>query len=117
MRKFSLISTCFLFVLLAGSHAQVVLQRCDRTNLWSGSNSLTVDNTDKKEGVAALQFIETSQTRFVHLEILSLDGCIVKEEPHIQTPATVSLEELTQGMYILKLNSDGGTLSKRLIKQ
>jgi hypothetical protein len=61
--------------------------------------------------------IETRQTTSFHLEILDLDGRIVKEEPHIQTPATVSIEELTQGIYILKLNSDGGTLSKRLIKQ
>ncbi len=56
MRKIFLISFCLLFVLMSGIKAQVVLQRCDRTNLWTGSNPLSLDPVDRIEGAAALQF-------------------------------------------------------------
>ena len=46
----------FVFSLAAETKSQVFLQRCDRTNLWTGSNALTVDSGDKKEGIAALKF-------------------------------------------------------------
>ena len=46
-----------ILVLLAPElKSQVVLQRCDRTNLWSGSNTLLVDNVDKMEGIASIRF-------------------------------------------------------------
>lgn len=45
-----------LLLFLSELDAQLVLQRCDRTNLWSGSNSLSTDTNDKKEGIASLKF-------------------------------------------------------------
>jgi len=51
------IFSCFLLAgMLNCGQAQVVLQRCDLPNLWTGSNPLTVDPEDRKEGAAALQF-------------------------------------------------------------
>jgi len=183
-----LISACFLFLLVAGTSAQVTLQRCDRTNLWGGSNSLTVDNTDKKEGVAAIQFTGigidwfkktfsqtytgVDESGFLGLwlyvsdpenfdgegsiEISSSGGPDEDEYSwslaslgiesgwnelvlpiasalklgtsdlnainffrvyqNLSASVTVSLDELTKGIYILNLNFNGGTLSKRFIK-
>ena len=61
--------------------------------------------------------IETSEARSVDLQILNLDGSLVLEASKIQTPATISMEELSQGIYILKLHGDFGTQRRRLIKQ
>lgn len=36
--------------------AQLVLQRCDVTNRWQGSNVISVDADEKKEGVASIRF-------------------------------------------------------------
>ena len=47
---------CLILLFVNKMQAQVVLQRCDRTNLWSGSNSLSTDVIDKKEGDASLKF-------------------------------------------------------------
>ncbi|MDX2431838.1 MAG: T9SS type A sorting domain-containing protein [Bacteroides sp.] len=47
----------FIFLLMVPeTMSQVILQRCDMSNLWTGSNGLTVDSGDKKEGVGALKF-------------------------------------------------------------
>ncbi|OFY63539.1 MAG: hypothetical protein A2Y71_07785 [Bacteroidetes bacterium RBG_13_42_15] len=35
-------------------NSQIVLQRCDITNLWKGSNSITSDFAEKKEGKASI---------------------------------------------------------------
>ena len=37
------VSLIFLFW-ASETQSQVVLQRCDRTNLWTGSNTLSVDS-------------------------------------------------------------------------
>lgn len=55
VRIWSIVSLFMLFT-AAETKSQVVLQRCDRTNLWTGSNILSVDNGDKKEGIASLTF-------------------------------------------------------------
>src|SRR6056297_3009491 len=56
MKKRNVTSTLLLLGFLAASQGQVVLQRCDRANLWNGSNAITVDQGDAKEGTGALQF-------------------------------------------------------------
>ncbi|MEX0988377.1 MAG: glycoside hydrolase family 71/99-like protein, partial [Bacteroidales bacterium] len=53
----ALVTLFLLPVFLAGSlRAQVVLQRCDVSNLWEGSNNITVNTFDKKEGAASIDF-------------------------------------------------------------
>ncbi len=37
-------------------NSQIVLQRCDITNLWQGSNTILKDAVNKKEGIASLSF-------------------------------------------------------------
>lgn len=44
------------FYLPVSLHAQIVLQRCDVTNRWGGSNTITVSTADKKEGAASIGF-------------------------------------------------------------
>lgn len=44
------------FLLPAGLHAQFVLQRCDVTNLWQGSNAISLSTADKKEGAGSITF-------------------------------------------------------------
>jgi hypothetical protein len=56
MTRIWLVFTFIFLSMVSETKSQVVLQRCDRTNLWSGSNSLSVDNGDKKEGIASLTF-------------------------------------------------------------
>ena len=56
MIRIGLFFSVIFLVLVQGIKAQVFIQRCDRTNLWTGSNTLTVDNVDKKEGIASLRF-------------------------------------------------------------
>ncbi len=56
MRKTAVISFCMLFGLSTFLQAQVVIQRCDKTNLWTGSNPITLDPSDRKEGAASLRF-------------------------------------------------------------
>ncbi len=64
MRKTNLVIAFLMVAMMSGSKAQVVLQRCDRTNLWSGSNTITADNTDMKEGIASIQFTGSGTTWF-----------------------------------------------------
>ncbi|HEC43341.1 MAG TPA: T9SS type A sorting domain-containing protein [Bacteroides sp.] len=56
MVRICLIISFISFFMFSETKSQVVLQRCDRTNLWTGSNSLSVDNGDKKEGIASIKF-------------------------------------------------------------
>ncbi len=56
MERTGWIITCVCLILFTETQAQIVLQRCDRTNLWTGSNPLSVDSGDKKEGMASLSF-------------------------------------------------------------
>jgi len=37
-------------------YGQIVLQRCDVTNRWNGSNDITTNTTDKQEGMASISF-------------------------------------------------------------
>jgi len=52
------------FLILSEAQSQVMLQRCDRTNLWTGSNPLSVDTGDKKEGIASLKFFGSGTNWF-----------------------------------------------------
>ncbi len=106
MRKSSLIISCLLFVFMAGSQAQVVLQRCDRTNLWSGSNLLTVDNTDKKEGVAALQFTGRGTDWFKKTFSQTYTG--VDESGFLSLWLYVSDEGNFNGEGSIEISSSGG---------
>jgi hypothetical protein len=54
-KKYVIVAGLILFSFCA-LDAQVVLQRCDRTNLWGSSNTLTADSDDKKEGMASIRF-------------------------------------------------------------
>lgn len=56
MVRIWLIVTLGFLIMASETKSQVVLQRCDITNLWTGSNNLSVDNGDKKEGIASLKF-------------------------------------------------------------
>ena len=56
MGRIGWIALCIALLLVSETKSQVVLQRCDRTNLWTGSNDLTADSGDKKEGIASLSF-------------------------------------------------------------
>jgi len=52
------LSAAFLlcFGLLTTLQSQVVLQRCDLANRWTGSNPITRDGAEKKEGAASISF-------------------------------------------------------------
>ena len=62
MMKSKNIFLVIIVTLLIGSSAfvqvnsQVVLQRCDLDNLWSGSNSISINSGDYKEGMASINF-------------------------------------------------------------
>ncbi len=45
-----------VFLMPAGIHAQIVLQRCDVANLWQGSNAISVNTQEKKEGAGSISF-------------------------------------------------------------
>ena len=45
-----------LITLSSESRSQVFLQRCDRTNRWTGSNNIYTDSGEKKEGIASIGF-------------------------------------------------------------
>jgi|GEM_PF-1520500 len=59
--KISMYPVIIVFALLVymfpvSLQAQLVLQRCDVTNRWGGSNAITLNTDDKKEGVASISF-------------------------------------------------------------
>jgi hypothetical protein len=56
MRRIWIPYLILLLFVASAMQAQVVLQRCDIKNLWTGSNTLSIDNADKKEGAASLRF-------------------------------------------------------------
>jgi hypothetical protein len=56
MRGIALMILFIMFFGVSDTLSQIVLQRCDRTNLWTGSNAITADGMDKKEGLASLSF-------------------------------------------------------------
>jgi hypothetical protein len=51
MRGIALMILFIMFFGVSDTLSQIVLQRCDRTNLWTGSNAITADGMDKKEGL------------------------------------------------------------------
>jgi hypothetical protein len=61
--------------------------------------------------------IESHQNRAVHLEILSIDGKLVLEKTVNQTPGIISLNSLSEGIYIVNVHSEFGTKQVRLVKQ
>ena len=55
-KRISLYISLFFFLIFSTSvlKGQIILQRCDVTNLWEGSNAISVNTEEKKEGVAAI---------------------------------------------------------------
>ncbi|MCU0473126.1 MAG: T9SS type A sorting domain-containing protein [Bacteroidales bacterium] len=55
--KLIVIALLLLFIFIEKkSNAQTVLQRCDVNNLWQGSNTISINTSEKKEGVASIGF-------------------------------------------------------------
>ncbi len=64
MQRFHFFVIGFLLLFFVQLQGQIVLQRCDRSNLWSGSNQITTDHTNRKEGIASLTFTGSGNTWF-----------------------------------------------------
>lgn len=56
--KYAMISLLVLggMFFTKAANAQMVLQRCDVSNLWQGSNAISVDTDEKKEGAGSVVF-------------------------------------------------------------
>lgn len=56
--RYYVLGTLFLlaFMLPVRLEAQIVLQRCDVNNRWQGSNTISVDASERKEGAGSISF-------------------------------------------------------------
>lgn len=106
MRKNKLICTFLLFAMLAGAQAQVVLQRCDRANLWTGSNAISADSDDKKEGIASLQFSGSGTDWF--RKTFSQTHTGIDESGYLALWLYVSDPGLFGGEGSIEISSSGG---------
>lgn len=106
MRKFHLISTLLLLGIMTGAQAQVVLQRCDRANLWTGSNTITVDQSDMKEGTGALQF--TGDGTHWFSKQFSQTHAGVDETGYLSVWLYVSDPDSFEGEGSIEISSSGG---------
>jgi len=61
--------------------------------------------------------VTISVTKKTDLQIMDLAGRIVYSQNTIAGKTFISLENLKSGIYIVQLNSDGNTISKKLVKQ
>jgi len=61
--------------------------------------------------------IEQSDINISHVEIINLQGQIVKSQRILGNQSTLDLANLSTGVYILKIYTDSGFIIKKLIKQ
>ena len=101
-----MISTLVLLGIMTGAQAQVVLQRCDRTNLWTGANTITVDQSDKKEGTGALQFTGDGTHWFSKQFSQTQTG--VDETGYLSVWLYVSDPDAFDGEGSIEISSSGG---------
>ncbi|MEN6511989.1 MAG: T9SS type A sorting domain-containing protein, partial [Chloroherpetonaceae bacterium] len=61
--------------------------------------------------------IEQGEANISHVEIINLQGQIVKSQRILGNQSTLDLTNLSTGVYILKIYTDSGFIIKKLIKQ
>ena len=83
-----------------------MLQRCDRTNLWTGSNPLSVDSGDKKEGMASLSFTGSGTDWFAKTFSRVYSG--VDGSGYLSLWLYVSDPSAFQGSGQIEITSSGG---------
>ena len=105
IKTWLMVSFIFLFM-ISETNSQVVLQRCDRTNLWTGSNSLSVDSGDKKEGVASIKFTGSGTNWFTKTFSQVYTG--VDESGYLSLWLFVSDPEVFDGGGQIEITSAGG---------
>ncbi len=106
MVRIGLMVSIIFLVLVSETKSQVVLQRCDRTNLWTGSNTLSVDSGDKKEGIASLTFTGSGTNWFVKTFSQVYSG--VDESGYLSFWLYVSEPASFDGTGQVEITSSGG---------
>jgi hypothetical protein len=101
-----LVTVLVLFGWLTCMESQVVLQRCDRTNLWTGSNPLSVDSDDKKEGIGSIRFTGTGTDWFA--KTFSQVHTGVDETGYLSLWLYVSDDAAFDGIGQIEITSSGG---------
>ena len=103
-----------------GCHSSKVLMLLQKEGCTTSNNNLSLSQNPARiypNPADEEIIIETHQNKVVRLEIWSIGGHLVLEESVVQTPATISLNSLSQGIYIVELYSEFGTYRSRLVKQ
>ena len=81
-------------------------------------NLLSVNNIEVFPNPASSFIsIKTNSEKDVQLTIFDISGTLVKQINHVLNNQQVDIKDLTSGLYILKIQSNNGSTTKRLIKQ
>jgi len=61
--------------------------------------------------------IEQSEANISHIEIINLQGQVIKSQRILGNQSTLDLSNVSAGVYILKIYTNSGFVVKKLIKQ
>jgi len=64
-----------------------------------------------------LNFSSDAVLENVTIQIIDVSGRIVFAETNLKTATSIDISTLQSGIYIVKLNHDGKTISQKIIKQ
>ncbi|MCE5305899.1 T9SS type A sorting domain-containing protein, partial [bacterium] len=60
---------------------------------------------------------EQSEANISHIEIINLQGQVIKSQKILGNQSTLDLSNVSAGVYILKIYSNSGFVVRKLIKQ
>lgn len=121
------------FALLAGNHENEILASANAANYWF-FNTASIDNSKKKLGVKLLQntpnptsdnttiSFHINSPNYIKLELYNIEGKLLKSIYNgIITEGNhsyiVNTSSLSAGIYIYKLTTKEGSISKKMIKE
>ena len=61
--------------------------------------------------------IEQGEENISHVEIINLQGQVIKSQRILGNQSTLNLANLSAGVYIIKIYTNSGFVVKKLIKQ